>query len=136
MIELAKKYRIVIVGLVLGIVAVVMYIAIGMPQGELTAGELQQEPLVYAQYFERDGYLLTGHPQLKEGVWYLVHSQNGEDAKAAELLFDENSLCASATASGVCRPDLFKNERTAHVAGEWVGEQLLVVELTFTAPVR
>lgn len=128
-------YRAPLIGLLVGILAVVAFVLVGM-RGETVTDAVETDPLIMAKNFVREGYLLTGHPQLKPDTWYLVHSQEGEQAKAAELYFDDQSLCASAKASGVCRPELFINQRPATVEGVWEGEVLRVLELTFTQPVQ
>jgi len=95
-----------------------------------SAGAIESDRVV------REGYILKGHPELKADTWYVVHHQKGQDAYATELAFDENSICGNGSVSGKCRPDLFVNEREAHVEGSWQGKALLVSELTFTKSLR
>lgn len=129
-------YRMPIIAALVVALALAAYVGVALrSKPEVSANTANSGESAKTDLFIRDGYVLTGHPDLKANVWYFVHSQEGEQAKAAELSFDSKSICGNETKTGLCRPDVFKNLRPGKIEGIWMGEQLRVVRLIFTQPI-
>jgi hypothetical protein len=133
-----KSYIIAGIGVVL--IAIVLLFGLDTPNVPVAASDATQsaatdagtgEPLsVYA-----DGIIIRNGPLLKPDVWYVGIEHEGKHL-AVELVFDENSICVGRTASGVCAPDIFIEDRSVHVEGIVDGDAMRVLELTFTKPLQ
>ncbi len=121
-------------GIVLGAGAVYGYVAqLPEPEKEMVAIATPELRVSAEGLVSAEGTLVIDQPDLKRGAWHVVFDDKGENY-AVELAFDTESLCIGSTASGICSPGRFVENRPVEILGVVEGETLLVRELRFPVP--
>jgi hypothetical protein len=121
----------------IGIVAALAVVMVGYPlifSGDAAPVDNGQLGAVQTSetLFNKSGSVNKDLPDLPPNIWHFVYIGTDGQTYGAEMIFDEESVCAGSSASGPCNPDIFVQGRAAHLEGVVEDNTVRVVMLTFT----